>query len=379
MAELQRDAKERHTATSGAARHRKAKPTSQEFLHSLVEGMPAAVLVLKADLEVVFANAAFYTVLGLSNKRVEGRHLTDVLPLDGAEALVRAALKANKPLVEREVIYRHPRRGRRWFRVSVARLREEKGRSSGGKNTLLVLSVDDIMEWRQAQEKIQENSRLISLGEIIAGVAHELNNPLTSVVGFAQLLLEREADTGSKQDLEIIFNEAQRAAKVVRNLLSFARKYEAEKNLVDITSIIDRVLALKAYDLRVSNIELMTHFSPELPKVYADEHQLEQVFLNIVTNAEQAMEEVGRGGRLTVMAQKEPQAVRVSFYDNGPGISASNLKAIFKPFFTTKAPGQGTGLGLSICKSLVREQEGKIWAESEPGKGAAFHVEIPTP
>lgn len=229
MAELQRDAKERHAATAGAARRRKSEPPSQEFIHRLVEGMPAAVLVLKADLEVVFANAAFYTVLGLSNKRVEGRHLTDVLPLDGVEPLVRAALKANKPLVEREVIYKHPRRGRRWFRVSVARLREEKRRSSGGKNTLLVLSVDDIMEWRQTQEKIQENARLISLGEIIAGVAHELNNPLTSVVGFAQLLLEREADTGSKRDLEIIFNEAQRAAKVVRNLLSFARKYEAKK------------------------------------------------------------------------------------------------------------------------------------------------------
>ncbi len=353
-------------------------PSSRAFPRRLIESLPAAVLVVTPDLKVVFANDALHSALGIRNRSIEGKHLPAVLRLDGVEQLVDVALKANKLLVEQEVIYRHPRRGHRWFRISASQLRGEKGHHTTDEDTLLVLSLDDVTEWRQAQERIQETSRLISLGELIAGVAHEINNPLTSIMGFAQLIMERGPEEPSRQEMmEIIFSEAQRVSKVVHNLLSFSRQYKAEKAPVDVPSIVERVLALKAYELRVSNVEVETQFPPDLPMAYADEHHLEQVFLNIVTNAEQAMTEAHHKGRLTVVGQQAQGVVRVSFFDTGPGIHSHNLKTIFKPFFTTKAPGQGTGLGLSICKTLVQEQGGRIWADSELGKGAVFHVEIP--
>ncbi len=358
--------------------HKVLEPFCLAFPQCLAKGLPVAVLVVKPDLEVVFANSAFYSTLGLRNRRIEGRNLTKVLQLDGVEHLVSAVLKGNKPLVEREFIYSHPRKGHRWFRISATRLLGGQQPNLEGEDSLLVLSLDDVTAWRQAQENIQETSRLISLGELIAGVAHELNNPLTSVMGFAQLILERGPESASRDEIEIIYSEAQRVSKVVRNLLSFSRQYKAEKTPVDVPSIVERVLSLKAYELRVSNVDVETQFPPDLPKVYADEHQLEQVFLNIMTNAEQAIVETHRKGLLTVLGLETQEAVRISFRDNGPGIHPNNMKAIFRPFFTTKGPGQGTGLGLSICKRLMQEQGGRIWAESELGKGAVFNVEIPT-
>ncbi len=370
------------TSERPAASHRTPgahalEPSSRAFPRRLIESLSAAVLVVTPDLKVVFANDALHSALGLRNKSIEGKHLPDVLRMDSVEHLVSAALKGDKPLVKQDVIYRHPKRGRRWFRISASQLRGEKGPHTAEQDTLLVLSLDDVTAWRQAQEKIQETSRLISLGELIAGVAHEINNPLTCVMGFAQLILQRGPEHATMEEMEIIFSEAQRVSKVVHNLLAFSRQYKAEKAPVDVPSIVERVLALKAYELRVSNVEVETLFPPDLPMVYADEHHLEQVFLNIVTNAEQAMAMNNGKSRLTVLGQETQNMVRISFFDTGPGISFNNLKTIFKPFFTTKMSGQGTGLGLSICKTLVRDQGGKIWAESELGKGAVIHVEVP--
>ena len=371
---------EHPTASNHGPGDQALEPSSRAFPRRLIESLPAALLVVTPDLKVVFANDALYNSLGLRNKSIEGKHLPGVLRLDGVEQLLDAVLKGNKPLLEQEVIYLHPRKGHRWLRISASQLREENGHHTADEDTLLVLSLDDVTARRQAQEKLQETSRLISLGELIAGVAHEINNPLTSIMGFAQLIMERGPEEPSRQEMmEIIFSEAQRVSKVVHNLLSFSRQYKAEKAPVDVPSIVERVLALKAYELRVSNVEVETRFPPDLPKAYADEHHLEQVFLNIVTNAEQAMAETHRKGRLTVLGLETQEAVRVSFYDNGPGIHPNSLNTIFKPFITTKAPGQGTGLGLSICKTLVQEHGGRIWAESELGKGAVFHVEIPAP
>ena len=329
---------------------------AQRFNQWLIDSMPAAMLVVKPDLEVVFANVAFFRALGLRKRRIEGRRLQDILRLDGLKPLISATAKSRKSFAEREVIYRHPKRGRRWFRVSASRLPAQEPKQPIDNDTQLLLYLDDITEWRQTQEKIQETSQLISLGEIIAGVAHELNNPLTSVMGFAQLVMEQNPQGANRADLELIFSEAQRAAKVVRNLLSFVRKHKAEKSWVDLASTMERVLALKSYDLRASNIEVDTAFPADLDGVYADEHQLEQVFLNIVTNAQQVMSGADRPGHLLIRGRRENGVVQLSFQDNGPGIPASSLKTVFEPFFTTKGAGQGTGLGLSICKSLVQEQ-----------------------
>ena len=351
---------------------------TQEFNHRLIASMPTAMVVVKPSLEVVFANRAFYKILGLKTRKIEGKCLTDILHLNDIKPLISATLKSRGSLKGREAIYLHPRVGRRWFRISATRLLDRRGQSPDKEDTNLVLSLDDITEWRQTQENIQEISRLVSLGEIVASVAHELNNPLASIMGFTQFIIEREPEGPNKSELEMVYSEAQRAAKVVRNLLSFVRKHKAEKGWVDLSSTLERVLALRSYDLHTSNIKVETFFAPDLPPAYVDKHGLEQVFLNIVTNAQQALaEETPPGGRLSIRAYKDDGVIRVSFQDDGSGIPLDNLKVIFEPLFTTKAPGEGTGLGLSICKSLIQDEGGKIWAESEIGKGAMFHVELP--
>ena len=172
-------------------------------------------------------------------------------------------------------------------------------------------------------------------------------------------------------------SEAQRAARVVKNLLTFARKHTPVKQLVDVNSIIEKVLELRAYEQRVSNIQVVTRFAPDLPETMASYFQLQQVFLNIIINAEYFMIEAHHRGTLTITTEGAGNIIRVSFADDGPGISKENLGHVFDPFFTTKEVGKGTGLGLSICHGVITEHGGKIYAESELGKGATFVVELP--
>ena len=251
-------------------------------------------------------------------------------------------------------------------------------KARSGDDEMVLLSLSDAMEEQRAREWIIEASRLISLGEIVAGVAHELNNPLCVVLAFAQLLQTQDLDPPVKEDIARIITETERAIMVVKDLLSFARKHEPKKARLDVLTIVERVLAIKAYDLKTSNIEVETHFDSLPLYVTADQHRLEEVFLNIVTNAQQAMGDGRSGDRLLVHGTEKGDFITISFADNGAGIAPENLTAIFEPFMTTKEVGKGTGLGLSICKTLVQEQGGKIWVESETGEGATFHVELPT-
>jgi PAS domain S-box-containing protein len=235
----------------------------------------------------------------------------------------------------------------------------------------------DITERKKMEEHLILTDRLASIGQLASGIAHELNNPLTGVIGFSELLLERDLPDDIKEDLEIVNREAKRTANVVKGLLTFARKQGTEKELVDISSIIRGVLQLRSYEQRVSNIEVKNLFASDLPKVMGSGAQLQQVFLNIIVNAEQAMLEAHGRGRLTITTERVGDIVRASITDDGPGISPENMKRIFTPFFTTKEVGKGTGLGLSICHGIVTEHDGKIYAESERGKGATFIVELP--
>ncbi|MFC1956708.1 sensor histidine kinase [Chloroflexota bacterium] len=219
--------------------------------------------------------------------------------------------------------------------------------------------------------------RLASVGELASGIAHELNNPLTSVIGFSQLLLDKDIPGDIKEDVRIISSEAQRAAGVVKNLLTFARKHAQVKELVNISDIIKKVLELRAYEQRVNNIRAKTQFAADLSEVMADYSQMQQVFLNIVINAEHFMFEAHNKGTLTITTEKEDNVVRASFTDDGPGIPKEDLGHLFDPFFTTKEVGKGTGLGLSICHGIITEHGGQIYAVSEPGEGATFIVELP--
>jgi len=235
----------------------------------------------------------------------------------------------------------------------------------------------DITERKQMQQQLILTDRLASIGELASGIAHELNNPLTSVIGFAQLLLDKDIPDDIKEDVRIISSEAQRAAGVVKNLLTFARKHAPVKQLVNVNEVIEKVLELRAYEQKVSNIRPDTRFAAELPEVMADYFQLQQVFLNIVINAEHFMIEAHNKGNLTIVTERVNNMVRISFMDDGPGVPPENLRHLFDPFFTTKEVGDGTGLGLSICHGIIAEHGGRIYVESEQGKGATFTVELP--
>jgi len=243
--------------------------------------------------------------------------------------------------------------------------------------TAYLASLRDITERKEMEQQLVVADRLASIGELVAGIAHEINNPLTSVVGFSELVLNRNIPTDVRKNLEIVYSEAQRAAGIVKNLLTFARKHAVGKQLVNISSIIEKVLELRAYEQKVNNIELNTRFAPGLPEVMVDYFQLQQVFTNIIINAEYFMAEAHHRGTLTITTERLDHTVRVSFTDDGPGIGKENLGHLFDPFFTTKEIGKGTGLGLSICHGIITEHGGRIYAESELGKGATFIVELP--
>jgi len=219
--------------------------------------------------------------------------------------------------------------------------------------------------------------RLASIGELASGIAHELNNPLTSVIGFSQLLMEKNPADDVKEDLSLIYSEAQRAAGTVKNLLTFARKHLPVKQLSQINNVIEDVLKLRAYEQKVNNIEVNRRFASDLPEIMVDYFQMQQVFLNLVINAEYFMTQAHNKGMLTITTERFDDIVRISCADDGPGISKENLSRIFNPFFTTKEVGKGTGLGLSICHGIVTGHGGSIYARSRLSKGATFVVELP--
>ena len=210
-----------------------------------------------------------------------------------------------------------------------------------------------------------------------AGIAHEINNPLTGVIGFSNLLMKKDIPEDIRKDVNIIYDGAQRIAGITGRMLSYTRQYKPERTSVNVNDIIKTTLAMRAYEMESSNIKVETRLDPDLPITTADAGQLQQVFLNIILNAETEMISAHGGGNLTVSTDRINNTIRVSFKDDGPGIAKENLDKIFNPFFTTREVGKGAGLGLSVCHGIVTQQGGKIYAQSRLGKGATFIVELP--
>jgi two-component system NtrC family sensor kinase len=252
-------------------------------------------------------------------------------------------------------------------------------------NARLRATVDRL---KTTQAQLLQAEKLSAIGQLVAGVAHELNNPLTSVIGYAQLLHEELHDVAAgdalrapdqlAHDLRRIAEESERAARIVRNLLAFARRQSAARAEQDIADVMNRVLALRSYEFRLSAIDLETRFEPNLPPVLGDGGQLQQALLNLLLNAEQAMRSRSIR-RLSVAARGVPEAdaIEVSINDTGHGIADENLRRIFDPFFTTREVGEGTGLGLSICYGIVRDHGGQISVDSRVGEGTTFTVQLP--
>ncbi|MCP3981277.1 MAG: response regulator [bacterium] len=234
-----------------------------------------------------------------------------------------------------------------------------------------------VTDLKTMQSQLVQTEKMSALGMLVAGVAHELNNPLTSVLGFAELLASDETDSNKYEKLQRITSEAKRAGRIVQSLLTFSRKHKPERRFVEINDLVREVLDFRSYEMRVRNISVVQELAPRLPAVLGDPHQLQQVLLNLITNAEHAIEESGHPGTIRVATAAVEGRVQIHITDDGPGIRDDELDQVFLPFFSTKEVGRGTGLGLSICYGIIEENGGKISVRSRPGEGATFSIQLP--
>jgi CheY-like chemotaxis protein len=232
---------------------------------------------------------------------------------------------------------------------------------------------------RDLQHQLLQAEKMAALGQTISGVAHELNNPLATILSWAERLAQRPIDDRTKRGLDIILGESERAARIVRNLLTFARKRQTTRAMVDVNQIVRESLALRAYEQRLNNIAVIEAMATGVPPIFADAHQVKQVLLNLVINAEQAT--LAAHGRGTIVVRtwhdQERRSVVIEVNDDGPGVPEDLQGRIFDPFFTTKEVGKGTGLGLTVAYAIVQEHGGRIWLRSTHGAGASFFVELP--
>jgi signal transduction histidine kinase/BarA-like signal transduction histidine kinase len=232
---------------------------------------------------------------------------------------------------------------------------------------------------RDLYGQLLQAEKLAALGQTISGVAHELNNPLATILTWAERLSQGTVDEKTKRGLDTILSESERAAKIVRSLLTFARKRQSTRSMVDLNNVVRETLALRSYEQRITNILVVDELSAGLPKVFADAHQVQQVLLNLIINAEQAMLSAHGRGTLLVRSSYdvERESIVLEINDDGPGIASDVQPKIFDPFFTTKEVGKGTGLGLTVAYAIVQEHGGRIRLGSHAGAGASFYVELP--
>ena len=313
------------------------------------------------------ANRAFATLAATPVTALPGRPWSALLPPVWIEP-VRTAIAAPGSAGVTEVRQEH-----RIYSVSALALKGDDDESA-------VVIIEDHTETRRLQDHLIQSEKLTAIGQLIAGVAHELNNPLASVLGFADYLVESgDVPAHLAQPLRVIQQEAQRAAAIVKNLLTFARRQERGRRPLPIATVLERTVALLRNQLLGLHVEIALSLEPDLPEIDADPNQLLQVFLNLTNNAAQAIASTGRagGGRIDVHARRRLEGVAVDVTDDGPGIPEELQQRVFEPFFTTKGEGEGTGLGLSICQGIVKEHGGRILLRSCAGQGATFTVELP--
>jgi len=237
---------------------------------------------------------------------------------------------------------------------------------------------DDVTDKRRLQEQLIQSEKMSAIGQLIAGVAHDLNNPLASVVGFSDFLSESaEVPPGLAEPLRVIRQEAERAATIVHNLLSFARRQEAQRQPQGVAPLLESTIALLRNELLANDVAVDLAIDPDVPDLELNANQMKQVFLNLLSNAVHAIASTGRAGTIRLRVRRWLDGVAVQVVDDGPGMSEDVARHVFEPFFTTKSEGRGTGLGLSICQGIVKEHGGRITLETAPGAGATFTVELP--
>jgi PAS domain S-box-containing protein len=349
----------------------------QEFARRLVDNFPDLILVLDTTAHYTFVSPRCEDILGYPVEEAQdmqfgGRTHPEDLP--ATLSVYKDILDGKQTFASLEIRVRHKLGDWRRIRFNVSPLCDEKGNIEGA-----VLSGRDVTDLKRLEEQLIQAEKLAAMGQMLAGVAHELNNPLTAILGVTELLRERAGtDESVKRQIELTHRQARRAARIVQNLLEFSRPASPQKKLLDLNSIVERTLQLHEHSLRRNNIEVDFRPVTGIPGVIGDANQLIQVLLNLVTNGEQAIREVRDTGSLQIRLSRVGNRLSITVQDDGVGIRPEALPRIFEPFYTTKRPGGGTGLGLSICMSIIREHGGNIEAETLPAGGSAFTVSLPT-
>ena len=348
----------------------------QEFARKLMDCFPDLVVAVDRAGRCTFVSPRSKELLGLAPEEMVGHLLAERLdPRDRAELLARFEAILSAPGGAGDVIdvLAETRTGEmRLFRTTASPLFNESGQVEG-----IIASLRDITEAKRIEQQLIQAERLAAMGQMIAGVAHELNNPLTAVLGVTEMLRDSLEDETDRRHLDLAHGQARRAAQIVQSLLSFARPPQPRKTRLYLNDLIQRSLQLHERSLRANRITVDFVPKPDLAAVVGDASQLTQVFLNLIVNAEQSIREIRDQGTLRIRVATLGDCVVATFQDDGVGIRRDLLSKIFDPFFTTKRPGRGTGLGLSICLAILREHNGQIEAQPLADGGAVFTVSLP--
>ncbi len=345
----------------------------EEFRRRLLESFPDLILVVDLEERYTFVSSRSRDMLGYAPQDMLRKKISDVEDHSPElAALYHGVVSEQQMFGSTEYGARHRDGNWRTMRASASQLADAEGKVTG-----VIISVRDITIERKLEQQVVQSERLAAMGAMIGGVAHELNNPLTAILGVSELLQDIEANETARKQLSMLQQQARRAAEIVQNLTYFARPPAPGKSRINLAEVVERTLNLHAYSLRKNNITLDFLKESGVPYAMGDPHQLMQVFLNLILNAEQAIREARDKGTLRIRLGKGENSVWVSFHDDGPGIPKENLASIFDPFYTTKRPGRGTGLGLSICKSVLKEHNGSVEAANAPDGGAVFTVTLP--
>jgi PAS domain S-box-containing protein len=353
---------------------------SEERYRTFIETAKSAIIAVDEEANIILYNPAAQELFEYETDEVRDKEFFMLFPERHEDVLKSKHTlgNGNRESFARESVFEIEglsKSGREFpIEVSLSRCRLD-GRS------VVTAIIFDITKRKHMQEQLYQSAKLAAVGELISGVTHEINNPLAVVIGYSEMILnEQNLDGESRKAVESINREAQRAKKVIQNLLSFARKHNPEKELIQINDVLEATLGLVNYELSNNSINITEDLDPGLPQIVADPHQLQQVFMNLIMNAQHAMEEAADKKELIIISKiKEGRKdfVQMIFEDNGPGIPGDKLPKIFDPFYTSKPKGKGTGLGLSVSFGIIKEHGGDIYAENTRKNGARFIIDLP--
>lgn len=358
---------------SGLNAYRSELQRERDFSSKVLNNTQNLILVADTAGLISYANRR-WQVMGYDQEAILGRRLETLVAgskRDAFEEALSNVLSGNQvDNLELHILRSDNRLGQ--FSVNLSPMRDEHGHVSS-----VVVVMSDITDAASLQSKLVHAEKMAAVGQLVSGVAHEVNNPLTAILGFADLLMDnREVPESARKDLRVILQEAQRTKQIVQNLLSFARQMPAQWKPVQLNPILKRTIQLRAYDFHSRGVSITESYDDRLPLVMGDSQQLQQVFLNILNNAYDAVRDSASSPRIEITSSRSGDFVEVSFKDNGHGISQPDR--IFDPFFTTKQVGEGTGLGLSICYGIMKEHGGEILCANNSGEpGAKFTVRFP--